>query len=327
MADKVISDYTLAGSIDPVADLLLIEQAAPNVYKSINRNVLLGITGSPVGNTDTQTITNKTIGSTNTVTQLDSGFTLQDNSDPTKQAQFQLSSITPGQTRIYTLPDATSTLANLTSTQTFTNKTLTGPTINGGTIDNSTINVDAISGKTASTSGSIYGVSVSSARISGTSLNDSSIATAKIADNAITAPKLATNAITLGYAQITSNSTTSSGSFVVGTNTLGVSVTIPAGGRRTRVTVYSVLLGSSGASAAVGSIYSGATVGTLTTQRQQWNGGNSTTNQGMNVQWVSDTPLPAGAIAFTFAMLVGGGNTATLTAASNFPAFILVEAI
>lgn len=64
-----------------------------------------------VGTTATQTLTNKTIGNTNTVTLKDANFTLQDDGDTTKQAVFQLSSITTGTTRTYTLPDASGTLS------------------------------------------------------------------------------------------------------------------------------------------------------------------------------------------------------------------------
>lgn len=169
--------------------------------------------------------------------------------------------------------------------------------------------------------------------IDGLNIKDSAITTANSIPNsaiqagAVTPEKLSTNAITLGYAQITSNSTTTSGTFAVGSNTLGVSVTIPSGARRVRVTVYSVLLAASSTNTPAGAIFSGATVGALTNQLQQWNGGSSTSNQGMNMQWVSNVAPSAGTVAYTFAMLIGGGHTATLTAGAGFPAYILVEAI
>ena len=70
--------------------------------------------------TGTQTLQNKTLNSTNTITALDTQFTLQDDVDPTKQAQFQLSAITTATTGTYTLPAASATLAGLGTAQTFT---------------------------------------------------------------------------------------------------------------------------------------------------------------------------------------------------------------
>lgn len=46
-----------------------------------------------------------------TITSLDANTTFQDNADPTKQMQFQLSGITGGQTSVLTVPDADGTLA------------------------------------------------------------------------------------------------------------------------------------------------------------------------------------------------------------------------
>ena len=55
-----------------------------------------------------------------TITVADNAFTIQDNADPTKQAQFQASGITTGTTRTFTLPDANATLARTDAAQTFT---------------------------------------------------------------------------------------------------------------------------------------------------------------------------------------------------------------
>lgn len=59
-----------------------------------------------------------------TITLTDANFTLQDDADPTRQAQFSLGSITSGMTRTYTLPNNSTTVVGTASTQTLTNKTL-----------------------------------------------------------------------------------------------------------------------------------------------------------------------------------------------------------
>lgn len=186
MATQTIAGYTAAASIDAVNDFLLIEPSGNTVYKKINRNVLLGITGNPLGTTDTQTITNKILGITNTFTVLDSTFTIQDNVDNTKQAQFQLSAITTGTTRTYTMPNASVTLASLTGTETLTNKTITSPAITGGTIDNATVTVDAISGHTSATVVTIANLQISSGVLN----SNNSVVTANITDGNITPAKL-----------------------------------------------------------------------------------------------------------------------------------------
>lgn len=60
--------------------------------------------------TSTQTVKNKTLDSTNSITVEDANFTLQDNGDATKQMKFQLSGNTAGQTRVLTPPDADTVL-------------------------------------------------------------------------------------------------------------------------------------------------------------------------------------------------------------------------
>lgn len=182
MANKTISEYTAATSIDASNDYLLIEQAVGPIYKKINRNTLLALASAPLGTSDTQSPTNKTFDNTNTFTIRDDRLTIQDNADTTKQVALQLSGITTGTTRTLTIPDASTTLVGTDATQTLTNKTLTSPTINGGTIDNSTITVDSISGKTSTTIVSVAGVQ----------LNNGTIGTA----NAVTASSILAGAVT-----------------------------------------------------------------------------------------------------------------------------------
>lgn len=186
MAETTITGLPTAGSIDATQDWLPIDTTSLNTTQKINRNTFLGITGAPLGTTDTQSPTNKTFDNTNTFTIRDDRFTLQDNADTTKQAVFQLSGITTATTRTYTLPNASSTLADISTAQIFTNKTLTSPAITGGTITNSTISVDSIAEYTAANGVTVDGLNLKDGKLN----TNNSVITANITDSAVTPAKL-----------------------------------------------------------------------------------------------------------------------------------------
>lgn len=219
MADRVISStglytgYSAAVSVDAANDFLLIQQGG--VYKKISRNVILGVTGTPADLTTVQTVQNKVVDNTNTVTLKDTLFTLQDDGDTTKQAKFQLSGITTATTRTYTLPNASSTLMDLASAQAVSGiKIFTAPVISGGSIDNTTITVDAISEHTAAN-----GVTIASLNIKNGKLNtNNSVVTANITDTAVTPAKLQTGTGSgwawAAYTPTTTNVTLGNGTLV-----------------------------------------------------------------------------------------------------------------
>lgn len=179
MANVTINDLPTAVSIDASADILPIYTASALATQGINRNTLLGITGNPVGTSDSQTLTNKTITSPTI-------------SSPT------LSGTISGTYTIGGTPTFPSSVVTLTGSQTLTNKTLTSPTINTPTLTNATISADAISGYTTSNSGTIYGISITTGAVSTSNviptaaIQNSAVTTAKIANNAITTSLLAT---------------------------------------------------------------------------------------------------------------------------------------
>lgn len=187
LADFQIPDKGLLTSVDRAADSLLIYDLSATSLKRTTVNYLLDLTSHPLGLTDTQSPTNKTFDNTNTITALDTLFTLQDNSDNTKQARFQLSSITTGTTRTYTLPDISDTVATLTATQTISGKTFTSPTINNATIVNPTITVDSISEFSAANGVTIDGLNIKDSKLN----TNNSVVTANITDSAVTYAKVA----------------------------------------------------------------------------------------------------------------------------------------
>lgn len=182
----LITALSSIGSIDRTTDVLEIVDVSANTSFKVTVNSLVGISGgSVVSTSDSQSLTNKTLDNTNTLTIKATNFIIQDDSDTSKQAKFVASGITASTTRNITIPDATGTLVLTAATQTLTNKTLTSPTITGGSIDNSTITVDAINGHTTPTI-----VTVANLQINNGVVGTNGVATASIADTAVTPAKL-----------------------------------------------------------------------------------------------------------------------------------------
>jgi hypothetical protein len=93
-----------------------------------------GLSGTVVGTTDTQTLTNKTLTSPTITTPTISSLTLGDGNIVFEGAtanafETTLTVVDPTADRTVTIPDATTTLVGTDTTQTLTNKTLTSPTL------------------------------------------------------------------------------------------------------------------------------------------------------------------------------------------------------
>lgn len=102
--------FNMGGTLQIANDFVTAGNFPLTLTLTNTTNVTLPVSGTLSTLAGSEALTNKTIGNTNTVTLKDTLFTLQDDGDATKQAQFQLSGITTGTTRTYTLPDSSGTV-------------------------------------------------------------------------------------------------------------------------------------------------------------------------------------------------------------------------
>lgn len=145
-----------------------------------------------------------------------------------------------------------------------------------------------------------------------------------IGTNQVSAANLATNAITLGYAQVTSNQTTTSTS-AAAISGLSINVTVPAGGRDVEITVFGR---DAYMAAVIGLVYifSGATSGALTTQLAATQINTAT---GTSVPCICMAHLvapSAGAIYYTAAFsTTNAADAITIEAGAGYPLFIRAD--
>lgn len=159
----------------------------------------------------------------------------------------------------------------------------------------------------------------------GSGLSLTSLPAGTLPTNNVTAANLATSAITLGYAQITSNFSTTNTTATQVTS-LTTTVTIPAGGRRIKITAFGrALYNSASGAASELSIWDGTVgSGTQLCLVHGFQGGGSGATQGVAIACVTPS---AGSKTYNVGLHSQAAGTATLEAGATYPAFILVEAI
>jgi len=228
------------GTAANVTGIVAVANGGTGASNSTTARTNLGL-----GTLATQDSNNVTI-TGGSITLPDTGFTLQDDVDATKKAQFQLSGITTGTTRTYTLPNVTGTLAALNVAQTFTTTTtFSGATVTVGSATGNTtyglgsgattgVSTKNINIGTAGVSGSTTNINIGSA-VSGSTtnitVNGSPSVTGTVTASALSATNglvINSNSVNVSYTIPTDYNAMSSGPITVAS---GVTVTIPSGSR------------------------------------------------------------------------------------------------
>lgn len=213
----------------------------------------------------------------------------------------------------------TGIIVGSTDTQTLTNKTLTSPTITSPIITNASLTTDLISGFTSPTIGTIYGLAVNAGVITTAGYASSTA----LQTNAVQANQLAINAITLG-SSVPSTFFASASTTAIQVTGMTISVTIPTGARKIKITLFATGLYSTGAIGDVNlSLWDGV-VGSGTRILDVNSSGLPLSNPNTGMGIVVITPA-AGSKTYNAAIQMngGGGGTANIQASS----FILVEVI
>lgn len=192
----------------------------------------------------TQSLTNKTLDNTNTITVKDTSFTIQDVTDTTKQVQFDVNaSQTTATTRIFTLPTASGTLASLGAANTWSN---TNTFSNGATVTGN-FSVDAGVSSTIT-----LGTSVQQGNIvlgNSTDTQTTSLSSGATATGKTKTVNIGTGGLTGSTTTITIGSTIGTTTTVNGTLSLANALPVSSGGTGTATALTTgsvVFAGASG---------------------------------------------------------------------------------
>lgn len=217
---------------------------------------------------------------------------------------------------------------SLAGIETLTNKTLSSPTINTPAITNPTIT----GGGSWAGSPTISTPTITSPTIvdfgnathshanpgGGGQLGSSALQT-----NAVQGHQLATNAITLGYAERTTAFTTTTVGSGVDVTSLSVTVTVPSGGRRIKVTGYAEFISSS---QAAGNGVNGFILEDGT-EIGRYAHTTPVASYSEPFTILASKVASAGSHTYKIQIQQAATGTITLSAGSTYPAFILVELV
>lgn len=129
---------------------------------------------------------------------------------------------------------------------------------------------------------------------------------------------------TLGYAQITSNFTTTSTTAVQVTG-LSITVTVPSGGRRVKITAWAETMITNGAANIYWQIWQGTVgSGTLLSRAQNYLPASTGANNAIAIAVITPS---AGSYTYNVGCYNTQGATAGIEATSTYPAFIMAELI
>lgn len=189
-----------------------------------------------------------------------------------------------------------------------------------GTLKSNTVNTSQL------TSNAVTTAKITDANVTTAKIADSNVTTAKIADNNVTAAKLATNAITLGTTSITSNSTTTSTTAAAPSTPVSLTVTVPSGGREVEIEFYaSRVANSNDGNASIVTLWDGA-VGSGT-QLQRAVVTAATGNAGAPVTMKFKSTPSSGSKTYNIGLSAAAATTATIEAASTYPAYLTVKVV
>ena len=258
-----ITSLPVASTIDAVADTFPIVTNSINTTQQISRNTFLSLSSAPVGLTDVQTLTSKTL------------------TNPTINSAT-LSGTISGTYTLGGTPTFPSTVVTTTGTQTLTSKTLTSPTINSPTITNATLSADTVTGYTTSNTGTVYGIPVTTGvintagTINGASLVASTVDNTKVATGfVVQAVNTLSNAVATGTTLIPIDDTipqiTEGDQYMTlaitpksATNILVIQVTVYMSNSAANDLIVALFQDSTANALAAASTYQGAATGRIT---------------------------------------------------------------